>query len=79
MAEMTATMSPTRGFGDDVFLWRSVRDPQDENLTCWLLAFYGAVYFFGWTVPEGHQLQTWSQSIPSMPGKDSAGETSDPT
>jgi hypothetical protein len=69
MAEMTATMSPARGFGDDVFLWRSVRDPQDENSTCWFLAFYGAVHFFGWTIPEGHELRTWSHSIPWMPDR----------
>lgn len=67
MAEMTATMSPARGFGDDVFLWRSVRDPKDENVTCWLLAFYKAVYFFGWTLLEGHDVQVWAQPVAWLP------------
>ncbi len=67
MAEMTADMSEARGFGDDVFLWRSVRDFQDQNLTCWLLVFYKAVYFFGWTLPPGHDVQSWSQFIAWLP------------
>jgi hypothetical protein len=67
MAEMTADMSPAQGFGDDVFLWRSIRDPQDENATCWLLAFYSAVHFFGWTVPPGHELATRSNFVPWVP------------
>jgi hypothetical protein len=72
MSEMTATMSAPGGFGDDVFLWRSVRDPQDENLTCWLLAFYKAVHFFAWTIPEGHDLQKWAEFVDWMPVKNNA-------
>jgi hypothetical protein len=61
-------MSAPRWFGDDVFLYRSVRDPADENATCWLLAFYRAVYFFGWTIPEGQQVQAWAERLQWAPG-----------
>lgn len=68
MADMTATMSAPRDFGDDVFKYLSVRETTDENATCWLLVFYRTVYFFGWTLPRDHEVGRWADFIRWTPG-----------
>jgi hypothetical protein len=44
-------------FGDDVFIYRWMRDPDDDRRTFWGLGFYKAVSFFAATLPEPEQPQ----------------------
>ncbi len=48
-------MLPSGGvsdFGDDVFIYKWMRDPDDDRRTFWCLGFYKAVSFFAATLPE---------------------------
>jgi hypothetical protein len=69
MAEMTSELSPPASFGDDVFVWRSLRDPEDENTTCWVLIFYRTVCFYAYTLPPGHPLLAGAAAVvwPAQP------------
>jgi hypothetical protein len=46
---LIASMCQPEHQGDDVFTCRYVRDNSGQDMTAWLLVFYGQVGFFAWT------------------------------
>lgn len=55
---LLANMSPSAGFGDDVFQVRYTQDEHDLHCTAWLLLFYQTLGFFAWTEPSAEVTQS---------------------
>lgn len=59
---LIASMCLPEHQGDDVFYCRHVRDNSGEDMTAWLLVFYGQVGFFAWTQRAAESLDSVIES-----------------